>query len=104
MGAGPAEAAGLAKELVDAHSQSGFSFADLAADRAGIRFARGVIDKKLALPMLAQSFSVPGFMPSTKDLPEGLTATDVAAQFGSKDDARLLKQLRLIEEHAKNGG
>ena len=37
-----AEAAGLAKEVVDAQGPSGFSFTDIAADRAGIRFAGSV--------------------------------------------------------------
>ena len=51
-GAEAAQAAGLAKELVDAQRPSGFSFADLAADRAGARFARSVVERNVSLGVL----------------------------------------------------
>jgi hypothetical protein len=93
-----AEAAGVSKELLDAQGESGFSFADLAADRAGIQFARRVIDKRLTLPMMAQAFSVPGFVPAVKDLPEKLTAAEFTKQFSGPDDDRFQRQLQVIDQ------
>ena len=97
-GAPAALAAGLAKELADAQGPNGFSFADLAADRAGIRFAQGVLDNSVTLGRLALAFSVPAYMPEVKDLPEKIAAEDFAAKFGTKDDPRFLKQLQKIDQ------
>ena len=55
MGAEAANAAGVAKELVDANTTSGFSFADLAADRAGVRFADGVMSRRFPLRLVGQA-------------------------------------------------
>jgi hypothetical protein len=98
MGGDAARAAGITKELFDAHGASGFSFADLAADRAGVRFAEGVLSNQLKLSAIAQGFSVSAFMPEVDALPEGLTAVEVASQFGTKNDARFMKQLRAIDQ------
>jgi hypothetical protein len=98
MGAAAADVAGLSKELRDAHGESGFSFADLAADRAGIEFARRVMDKRLTLPMLAQTFTIPAFMPVVKDLPERLNAVQFSQQYSGKDDDRFKKQLGIIDQ------
>jgi hypothetical protein len=102
MGAEAANAAGVAKELVDANTTSGFSFADLAADRAGVRFAEGVMARRFPLRLLGQAFSVSAFMPELKDLPEGLSATDVASQFGSPDDPRFQKRLFEIDQRIQS--
>lgn len=101
-GAVAAEAAGMAKELLDANGGTGFSFADLAADRAGVEFARRVMDNKLALPMLAHTFSVPAFVPAVKDLPENLNAVEFAQQFSGKEDDRFQKQLHAIDQRILN--
>jgi hypothetical protein len=101
MGADAARAAGVTKELVDAHGASGFSFADLAADRAGVRFAEGLLGNQLKLNSIAQGFSAGAFMPAIDNLPEGLTAVEVAAQFGSKGDARFRKLLGAIDQRIK---
>ena len=93
-----AKIAGMTKELSDAEATSGFSFVDLAVDRAGIRFARSIVDKRVPLGMLALSFKVTSFVPDTKGLPEKLTAKQLAAQFGGKDDPRFAKQLKLIDD------
>jgi hypothetical protein len=98
MSADAANAAGVAKELVDANSTSGLSFADLAADRAGVKFAEGVMARRFQLHLLGQAFSVPAFTLDVKDLPEGLSATDVASQYGSPDDPRFQKRLFEIDQ------
>jgi hypothetical protein len=98
MGADAARAAGVTKELLDAHGGSGFSFADLAADRAGVRFAEGLLRNQLKLSTIARGYSVNTFMPAIDNLPEGLTAVEVASKFGTQKDSRFLKQLRAIDQ------
>jgi hypothetical protein len=98
MGGDAARAAGVTKELLDAHGGSGFSFADIAADRAGVQFAEGVLDNRLKLSTLAQAYSVNTFMPAIDNLPEGLTAIEIASQFGTQKDSRFLKQLHAIDQ------
>jgi hypothetical protein len=93
-----AQAAGLVKELADSQGVSGFSFADVAADRAGVRFAQAVLEKKVLLGGLAVTFSVPSYMPEVEGLPEKVPAKDLALQFGGKDDPRFLKQLQAIDQ------
>jgi hypothetical protein len=97
VGTEAANAAGLAKELLDAQGGSGFSFADLAADRAGVRFADGLLKKRVPFGLLPQTFTVAAFMPDISGLPEGLSAGNIKSQYGSKDDSRFRKQLQEID-------
>ncbi len=87
---GPKEADlwGLAKEAIDAQGKSGYSFADLAANRAGIRFAERVLEGSLPLSLLARQFEIHHFVPSLDGLPEGLAIQDVVDRYGGKGDAR----------------
>jgi hypothetical protein len=98
MGGDAARSAGVTKELLDSHGGSGFSFADIAADRAGVRFAEGVLSNRLKLSTLAQGYNVNTFMPAIDNLPERLTAVEVASRFGTQNDARFLKQLGAIDQ------
>lgn len=70
------ELSGLFKEVADSRGGSGFSFADLAADRAGSRFAllaTGNPAGARAIQALAhQGLAERDFMPTTDGLPEGL--------------------------------
>ena len=93
-----AEAAGLAKELVDSRgSGTGFSFADLAADKAGAKFGDEIGKGHITLAELADNFTVASFLPQVDDLPEGIRFKDLIAQFGSNtDDARFQAQLQTI--------
>jgi hypothetical protein len=96
---GPATvAAALSRELADARGPGGFSFANIAADRAGVRFAQGVLDRRLSLPMLAATFNVTSYMPAVDGLPEKLSADELAAQFGNEGDPRFQKKLADIEQ------
>ncbi|MGX2039189.1 hypothetical protein ACWJKU_03500 [Methylocaldum sp. MU1018] len=76
---------GLAKELNDTHSGSGFSFTDLAADQAGTLFGKTAVrseDKARKVQnILSQSADESLFMPNIKDLPENLNPTDFAQRF-----------------------
>jgi hypothetical protein len=98
VGADAAETIGMAKEISDSHGASGFSFADLAADRAGTRFAERVLDKQLSLRMLAQTFSTETFLPKLDSLREGLSAADFKTAYGSEDDPRVRKVLEDIDQ------
>lgn len=93
-----AYAMGVAKEVLDSHRKSGFSFVDLAADRAGIRFARAVLSGELKPVDIANDFNCYAFLPPYKDLPEGLTAAEFQQQYGSTGDARYLELIAEIDE------
>jgi hypothetical protein len=97
LGAEAALAAGVAKELIDAQGPSGFSFADIAADRAGMRFASGVLAGQIPLRLLADSFSVAAFTPDIDGLPEGLSAVQFKDQFGAARGPRFGKQIAEID-------
>jgi hypothetical protein len=91
--AGPqaAESAGILKEMLDSRGGSGFSFADLSADFAGIAFARRLLDKPSRLADMERSFRVGDYAISPRGLPEGLTATEFAKKYGSLKDERYLR-------------
>jgi hypothetical protein len=77
---------GLFKELSDANGGSGFSFPDLAADRAGTRFAELAVGNETDARSL-QSAALVGlreddFMPAIDGLPEGLAKEDFATLYG----------------------
>ncbi len=96
-----AETAGVLKEMSDSRGTSGFSFADYAADLAGIEMARRVMQGELALSTLADNFRLPGLVPPIDDLPEGLTEEQFIAQFGSPSDDRFLALRKSIVERIK---
>jgi hypothetical protein len=87
----------LIKELVDARGGSGFSFADMAANRAGIVFANAVFTGRLTLDDIAQRFTVDAFLPPVDDLREQLGSTELSEAFGGVSDARLNGELNRIE-------
>jgi hypothetical protein len=96
LSAEAANAAGLAKEWLDARGASGFSFADLAADRAGVQFAHGILHQRVPLGLLPQSFAVREFMPDIGGLPENLSVADLKAKFGAQNDPEFRKMLNEI--------
>jgi hypothetical protein len=82
-----AKMAGEEKELSDAKGGSGFSFIDLAADKAGIRFgeiatASPESARRLQLAM-SQIKDYTDFMPDPRDLPEKMNETDFKSRYGS---------------------
>lgn len=94
------DAAGLFKEELDADiGGSGFSFADLLADRAGTTFAgRATHDETAARKMqdrIAGGFRVEEFFPPAADLPEGIPDAELLSQYGGVGGQAYL---RLIEE------
>jgi hypothetical protein len=82
----PADAAGLLKEELDADGGSGFSFADLLADRAGATLAEvATRDEARASALqarIANGFWVDEFFPRADDLPEGIPDAQLQARYG----------------------
>jgi uncharacterized protein YfiM (DUF2279 family) len=79
------DAVGLYKELADAREGSGFSFNDLAADRAGTRFGEYAADAASArkLPQrLGVGITERDLMPATEDLPEFMPEREFIRRFG----------------------
>lgn len=77
---------GLEKELSDAkRGGSGFSFIDLAADRAGLNFGKQATASPVQALKLQQRMasikSYQAFMPEVRDLPEGLTSAAFKRQY-----------------------
>ncbi len=91
-----AEAAGLLKELADLEGASGFSFADLAADYAGVAFAQKVKKTPAVLADLAKGFAVADYVPSVSGLREGLSRERFEADYGSAGDPRLMNALEAV--------
>jgi hypothetical protein len=96
------DAAGLIKEQLDALTRdSGFSFADLAADRAGVRFAAAATHSETAAAAmqarLEHGFGVADFFPPVDDLPENLTVEEFRRRYGGVGDARYRRMLREID-------
>lgn len=96
---------GWYKELADANGGSGFSFADMTANRAGIRFAR-LATENLTNAQYLQSAAQAGLteadlMPPVDQLPEGLSQAQFDVQLGSdqrREYQRLIEQIdRTIE-------
>jgi hypothetical protein len=81
-----ADAIGLYKEIEDSRRGSGFSFNDLAADRAGTRFGEVATRSPERARQLAQALA-PGakesdFMPDVADLPEFMPEAEFERRYG----------------------
>ncbi|MDD1610104.1 MAG: hypothetical protein LUO95_05745 [Methylococcaceae bacterium] len=86
-----AKVVGEEKELSDAQGGSGFSFVDLAADKAGTRFGEIATSspenaRKLQLAM-TQIKDYTDFMPDPRDLPEKMNEADFKSRYGSINSA-----------------
>lgn len=79
-----ADAVGVWKEVADARAGgSGFSFNDLAADRAGTRFGEVAVRQPTRLQArLADIATEADFMPSVDGLPEFLPEAEFVARYG----------------------
>ncbi|APW37881.1 hypothetical protein RD110_12290 [Rhodoferax koreense] len=84
------DAVGLYKELSDAEGGSGFSFNDLAADRAGTRFAESATGPGGARRWqqhFAAGQPAPTLLPPVADLPENMQLAEFNRRFGGVDGA-----------------
>ena len=94
-----ADAVGLWKELADARSGgSGFSFNDLAADRAGTRFGElAVSDAKRLQQRVAAGMSDADLLPPVSDLPEHLPEAEFVTRYGGVGGSGYQRMLATIE-------
>jgi len=97
------DAIGLLKEELDADFRgSGFSFADLMADRAGTLFALAVTrDEQAARAMqhrLAEGLRVDDVFPAAHDLPEGLTDAQLQSGYGGVGGEGYRRLIQQIED------
>ncbi|MGI9414531.1 MAG: hypothetical protein ACR2PM_12725, partial [Hyphomicrobiales bacterium] len=97
---GAAFTIGEFKELLDSAGRgSGFSFDDLAADRAGIRFAAALMqsDPQARQALLDTMISEQDLFPSISGLPAGLSKTEFERRFGTVDSPAYRDMLATIE-------
>jgi len=85
--AGRALTVGIAKEMKDSTpGGSGFSFVDMAANQAGIRFAvvatQGAHSARDLQFRIAKGVDTADFFPSIDGLPEGLSQDEFHSEFG----------------------
>lgn len=90
---------GIYKEKADKIAGSGFSFNDLAADRAGIRFGQRAVSSAQQLQIrVQQGEDEDFFMPRVDDMPQFLTPEAFNQQFGAKNQAAYEGVLRQIDQ------
>ena len=78
-----ADAIGLYKEVEDSRGGSGFSFNDIAADRAGTRFGEFAVKSPRKLQdALAAGAKERDFMPDVADLPEFMAEAEFKRRYG----------------------
>lgn len=93
---------GVYKEMADAQKGSGFSFSDLAADRAGTRFSELATHSAESAKKLWQVFAGPiqesDFMPSIENLPEFMSESAFRTRFGTVGSPAYDRVAKEIEE------
>jgi hypothetical protein len=96
-----ADALGIYKELKDSRGGSGFSFNDIAADRAGTRFgelaANDQASARILQNRLAAQVREKDIMPPAEDLPENMQAAEFNRRFGGVDAPEYKKMMVEIE-------
>lgn len=108
-----AHATGIFKEVSDSQGGSGFSFADLAADQAGVKFGTLAVISESSARSLQKVMSritrEDDYMPRINNLPEGLQEGRFKRQYGTTKDARykqmqqeLDKRIRLCRLYMDN--
>jgi hypothetical protein len=96
-----ADMIGMAKELNDTHSGSGFSFTDLAANQAGTLFGKRASSSRYARKIqriLSENAEEAVFLPDLSDLPENLHGPDFRERFGDIYSSEFDRYKRLIDE------
>jgi len=95
-----ADAVGLYKEIEDSRGGSGFSFNDIAADRAGTKFGEYAAHSANARTLhkkLRAGIKERDIMPATADLPEFMQAAEFKRRFGGIEGAEYKKMMADID-------
>jgi hypothetical protein len=99
---GISAAIGEFKELLDSDGGTGFSFVDLAADKAGIRFAEAATNDKQGAThlqnLLAGGTTEATFFPEINGLPEGLNDKAFKKSFGGVSGDKYKAMVQKIEK------
>jgi uncharacterized protein YfiM (DUF2279 family) len=94
-----ADAVGVFKEVLDARGVSGFSFNDLAADRAGTRLGLLALRAPERLQAtLAAGVTDADLLPDVSDVPESLTAAQFTERYGAIGSPAYQRLLADIEK------
>jgi len=98
-GSGLADVVGVFKELSDSRGGSGFSFADLLADRAGVVFAGAATGPAAATlqQRLADAVNDGVVMPRVDALPEGLQELQFRSRYEDLDTDAYARVTREVE-------
>lgn len=95
-----ADAVGLFKEIEDSRGGSGFSFNDIAADRAGTRLGEQAVasaSRAKAIQTLLAAADEKQMMPATADLPESLPEDEFIRRFGGTEGEAYRQMMQDIE-------
>ncbi|KAF0245915.1 MAG: hypothetical protein FD180_1177 [Planctomycetota bacterium] len=107
IGEGAARAAGMTKEMSDMHgldkgNGTGFSFADLAADEAGVVYASWLLgDPAARLKKAAEKFAHKSCFPSLEGFPDGLRTDEFDDKYGPVGSENYNKVWKPLEERVK---
>ena len=89
------------KEIRDGQRGSGFSFSDVAANRAGQRFGTLAAGSATSAARLAARLRFPladsDIMPATTDLPDNLSDQEFARRYGATGSAAYNQQVDDID-------
>ena len=95
------ESVGLDKEVTDAREFSGFSFSDIAANRAGARFGEiataSAPSARRVQQWMEHATSDTDIMPEVRDLPDHLPEEELKRRFGRPGEAAYQQVLDDIE-------
>ncbi|MEO7559463.1 MAG: hypothetical protein ABIT23_04295 [Nitrosospira sp.] len=96
------DAIGLYKEVEDSRSGSGFSFNDIAADRAGTKFGEKAVASESSAQQLqrrvASGLKDSDLMPDWLDLPEFMSEAEFKHRFGGIDAPAYRGMMQKIEQ------
>lgn len=93
-----ADLIGLYKEINDARFGSGFSFNDMAANRAGTRLGELAVGDPAKLQQrLAAELHEEDLLPDVSDLPEGMSTRELQRRFGGPGTPEFERMMNDIE-------
>lgn len=97
-----ADAIGLYKEVDDSRGGSGFSFNDIAADRAGVKLGQAatasLATARRVQRVAAARLSAADILPEVKDLPEFMQEAEFKRRYGGIGGAEYKKLMAQIEQ------
>ena len=85
------------EEIKQATEASGFSFAAIVANRAGIRMSQALSSGELSLRELANTFTVERFVPPVKGLHKFWTSTELEEDYGGTAGKYFQREIDAIQ-------